>query len=179
MERLKGKICVITGTTSGIGRKSAEIFHAEGATVIMGARREAEGRALEKALGARAHFLKTDVTVEADVQRLIGFAVEKYGRLDVLFNNAGGPAPTGGIEGVPVDRFRAALDVLLTSVMLGMKHAAPVMIRQKSGSIINNGSVAGTRAGLSSSMTYSAAKAAVIHLTKCVAMQLGEQNVRV
>ena len=78
-----------------------------------------------------------------------------------------------------MDGFDAAMATLVRSVMLGMKHAAPVMIKQGSGSIINNGSVAAVRAGLSSSMVYSAAKAAVVHLSTCVAMQLGEQNIRV
>jgi NAD(P)-dependent dehydrogenase (short-subunit alcohol dehydrogenase family) len=96
-----------------------------------------------------------------------------------LFNNAGGPAPTGGIETTPVDGFDAAMALLVRSVMLGMKHVAPIMMRQRSGSIINNGSVAARRAGFSSSMTYSVAKAAVVHLTTCVAMQLGEHSVRV
>ena len=97
----------------------------------------------------------------------------------LLFNNAGGPAPLGGIAGIPVDGFDAAFATNVRSVMLGMKHVAPIMIEQQAGSIINNGSVAGLRTGLSSSIVYSAAKAAVIHLTKCVAMELGEQNVRV
>ena len=102
----------------------------------------------------------------------------KWGRLDCLFNNAGGPAPVGGIETMPVEGFDAAMATLVRSVMLGMKHAAPIMMKQGSGSIINNGSVAGRRAGYSTSMIYGAAKAAVNHLTVCAAMQLGEKNVR-
>jgi NAD(P)-dependent dehydrogenase (short-subunit alcohol dehydrogenase family) len=113
------------------------------------------------------------------MRALIGQAVEKFGRIDCLFNNAGGPAQTGGIEGLEVDRFDAAMATLVRSVMLGMKHAAPHMRRQGSGSIINNGSIAGRLAGFSSSVVYGAAKAAVIHLTKCVAMELGESGIRV
>jgi NAD(P)-dependent dehydrogenase (short-subunit alcohol dehydrogenase family) len=113
------------------------------------------------------------------MKALIALSVEKFGRIDCLFNNAGGPAQTGGIEDLEVERFDAALATLLRSVMLGMKHAAPYMRKQGSGSIINNGSIAGRLAGFSSSMVYSAAKAAVIHLTKCVAMELGEANIRV
>ena len=85
----------------------------------------------------------------------------------------------GGIETIPVEGFDAAMATLVRSVMLGMKHAAPIMMKQGSGSIINNGSVAGRRAGYSTSMIYGAAKAAVNHLTVCAAMQLGEKNVRV
>jgi NAD(P)-dependent dehydrogenase (short-subunit alcohol dehydrogenase family) len=119
------------------------------------------------------------VAVEEQMRALIGLAVEKFGRLDCLFNNAGGPAQTGGIEGLEVARFDAAMATLVRSVMLGMKHAAPTMKKQGSGSIINNGSIAGRLAGFSSSIVYGAAKAAVIHLTKCVAMELGESGVRV
>ena len=113
------------------------------------------------------------------MRALIGSAVEKFGRIDCLFNNAGGPAQTGGIEGLEVARFDAAMATLVRSVMLGMKHAAPHMRSQGSGSIINNGSIAGRLAGFSSSMVYGAAKAAVIHLTKCVAMELGKSGIRV
>jgi NAD(P)-dependent dehydrogenase (short-subunit alcohol dehydrogenase family) len=113
------------------------------------------------------------------MRSLIALAVDKFGGIDCLFNNAGGPAQTGGIEGLEVDRFDAAMATLVRSVMLGMKHAAPYMRKQGSGSIINNGSIAGRLAGFSSSVVYGAAKAAVIHLTKCVAMELGESGVRV
>ena len=179
MARLRDKVCIITGATSGIGKRTAEIFAAEGAKLVIAGRREAEGRTVAKSIGAGCDFVRTDVTVEAQVQALIEFALRKHGRIDCLFNNAGGPAPVGGIETIPVEGFDAAMAVLLRSVMLGMKHVAPVMQRQRSGSIINNGSVAAHRAGLSSSMIYSAAKAAVVHLTRCVAMQLGEASVRV
>lgn len=179
MKGLDGKVCIITGATSGIGRRTAEVFVAEGANVVIAGRRETEGRAVAAALGAACDFVRTDVTDEAQVRALVDFTVAKHGRVDCMFNNAGGPAPPGGIESIPADGFDAAIATLLRSVLFGMKHVAPVMVRQRSGSIINNGSVAGQRAGLSSSLVYSAAKAAVIHLTRCVAMQLGEQCVRV
>ena len=179
MGRLNGKVAVITGATSGIGLRTAEMFVAEGARIVIAGRRAAEGEALAERLGADCIFLRTDVTVDAEVRALIGLAVEKFGRLDCLFNNAGGPAQVGGIEGLEADRFDAAIAVLLRSVMLGMKYAAPHMKKQGSGSIINTGSVAGRLAGYSSSLVYGAAKAAVIHLTKCVAMELGESGIRV
>lgn len=180
MGSLEGKVALVTGATSGIGRRSVERFVEEGARVLFCGRRTELGASLENALGAeRCRFMQADVTREADVERLIAACVETWGRIDCLFNNAGGPAPLGGIESIPVDGFDAALATLVRSVMLGMKHAAPVMVKQGTGSIINNGSVAAVRAGLSSSMTYAAAKAAVVHLSNCVAMQLGEQNVRV
>lgn len=177
--RLRGKVAIITGGTSGIGRRTVEVFAEEGAFVLIAARREKEGRELAQSLGSKVDFIKTDVSKEAEVKAMIAYALERFGRLDCLFNNAGCPAPVGSIESIPLDKYETALSVLLGGVMLGMKHAAPIMRVQGSGSIINNGSVAGVLAGYSSSIIYSAAKAAVIHLTKCVAMELGESNVRV
>ena len=179
MGRLEDKVAIITGGTSGIGKRTVERFVEEGARVVVAARRQKEGEALVQALGGNVRFIRTDVSIEADVEAMIAFALEEFGRLDVLFNNAGGPAPTGGIESVPYEDYRKALGILLGGVVLGLKHAAPVMKAQGSGSIINNGSIAGHQAGWSSSLIYSAAKAAVIHLSRCVAMELGEAGVRV
>lgn len=178
-ERLKGKVAIVTGGTSGIGRKTVEVFAKEGASVLIAARREKEGRELADSLGDNVEFIKTDVAREDDIKAMIDYAVDRFGKLDCLFNNAGCPAPVGSIETIPLKGYEAALSVLLGGVMLGMKHAAPVMRQQGFGSIINNGSVAGVLAGYSSSIIYSAAKAAVIHLTKLVAMELGEKNIRV
>jgi NAD(P)-dependent dehydrogenase (short-subunit alcohol dehydrogenase family) len=178
--QLQGKVAIITGATSGIGRRTVERFVGEGAKVVFCGRRAPLGTQLEKALGReRAQFVQADVTLEADVVRVIEACVKSFGRVDCLFNNAGAPAPVGGIETTPVEAFDRAMATLVRSVMLGMKHVAPLMMQQRSGSIINNGSVAGVRAGYTTSITYAAAKAAVVHLTTCVAMQLGESNVRV
>ena len=179
MGLLDGKIAIITGGTSGIGAATAELFIAEGAKVVFTGRRKAEGEAVAKRIGSGATFIQADATSEADWERVIRATLDQHGRLDALFNNAGGPAPTGSIESVPVPGFDAAMALLVRSVMLGMKHAAPIMKRQKAGSIINNGSVAAHLAGYSTSMIYGAAKAAVVHLTRCVAMELGEHSVRV
>ena len=166
MGRLDGKITIVTGATSGIGRRTVELFVAEGARVVATGRRAELGRSLETALGKdRCLFVQADATQEADVQKMLDACLSKWGRLDCLFNNAGGPAPVGGIETVPVEGFDAAMATLVRSVMLGMKHAAPIMMKQGS--------------GYSTSMIYSAAKAAVVHLTVCVSMQLGEKGVRV
>jgi len=176
---LDGKVAIITGGTSGIGTSTAELFVAEGAKVVFTGRRKLEGEAVAKRIGSGATFVPADATSEADWRRVMQFTLDRHGRLDTLFNNAGGPAPTGSIESVPVDGFDAAMALLVRSVMLGMKHAAPIMKRQRAGSIINNGSVAAHLAGYSTSMIYGAAKAAVVHLTRCVAMELGEHNVRI
>jgi len=102
MGRLNGKVAVITGATSGIGLRTAEIFVAEGAKIVVAGRRAKEGDALASKLGAACIFRRTDVTIEDEMRALIGEAVERFGRIDCLFNNAGGPAQTGGIEDLQV-----------------------------------------------------------------------------
>jgi NAD(P)-dependent dehydrogenase (short-subunit alcohol dehydrogenase family) len=179
MGMLDGKLAIITGATSGIGERTVALFVAEGARVVFTGRRQSEGEAIAKRLGANARYVKADATKEADWQQVMSQTLNDNGRIDVLFNNAGGPAPTGGIEGISVEGFDAAMALLVRSVMLGMKHVAPIMKRQRAGSIVNNGSVAAYLAGYSSSMVYSAAKAAVLQLTRSVAMELGEHGVRV
>jgi len=179
MGMLDGKVAIITGATSGIGARTAELFVEEGAQVVFTGRRKTEGETLAAKIGKHARFVQADATLEDDWKRVIGETTKAFGKLDAIFNNAGGPAPTGSIASVPVDGFDQAMALLVRSVMLGMKHAAPIMMQQRSGSIINNGSIAGHLAGYSTSMIYGAAKAAVNHLTRCVAMELGEHNVRV
>ena len=180
MGMLDGKVGIITGATSGIGTRTAELFVAEGAKVVFTGRRKAEGEAVAAKIGPNARFVVADATSEDDWKRVIGETQKAFGgRLDYLFNNAGGPAPTGSITSIPVEGFDKAMALLVRSVMLGMKHAAPIMMKQRAGSIINNGSIAGHQAGYSTSMIYGAAKAAVNHLTRLVGMELGEHNVRV
>ena len=179
MGMLDNKVAIVTGATSGIGERTAELFVSEGATVLFTGRRKAEGETVARRLGKSASYVPADATSEADWQRVISLVMDRHGRIDPLFNNAGGPAPTGGIEDISVEGFDGAMALLVRSVMLGMKHVAAIMKRQRSGSIINNGSVAAHAAGYSSSMVYSAAKAALVHFTRCVAMELGEHGIRV
>ncbi len=180
MGRLEGKVAIITGATSGIGRRTAERFVEEGASVVIAARREDEGERLARSLGVRVSFIRTDVTQEDDVRAMIAHGLNRYGRLDCLFNNAGGGIGAGGdIEAVRLDEFEAMLARNFRSVFLGIKHAAAAMKRQGSGSIISTGSTSGIQGGRSYSMIYSASKAAVIHLSRCAAMELGEYGVRV
>jgi NAD(P)-dependent dehydrogenase (short-subunit alcohol dehydrogenase family) len=176
--RLDGKVAVITGGASGIGEATVRLFVEEGAAVMIADLQDDRGRQLATELGPRAVYRHTDVSVEADVQDTVEEAVTRFGRLDCLFNNAGAAGVGGRIAEIPVVGFDATIGVLLRGVFLGMKHAAPVMTRQGAGSIISTASVAGLGAGLGPHV-YSAAKAAVIHLTRSVAMELGESGVRV
>jgi NAD(P)-dependent dehydrogenase (short-subunit alcohol dehydrogenase family) len=181
---LDGKIAVITGGSSGIGAATARQFAAEGATVIAAGRRRDEGERLAAELslmtaeGATAQFVHADVSAETDVRALIGHVVDRFGRLDCLVNNAGTAGAPGGIAAVEMNTFWHTLAVNLGGVVLGMKHAAPVMTEQGSGSIINVASIGGQLAGWSM-LDCSAAKAAVIQLTRWAAAELGEHGVRV
>ncbi len=175
--RLHDKVALVTGGTSGIGRRIVERFAEEGASVVFSGRRAGLGEEVAAATGAI--FVEADVAHEADAERSIAAATAKHGRLDILVNNAGGPAPVGRIEDLPLDGFDEALAVHVRGTLAHLKHAAPVMRAQGGGSVINLGSVAGHRAGYSSSLIYGVAKAAVIHMTRCAAMELGEDSVRV
>ncbi len=178
MGLLDHKVAIITGGASGIGAESVRQFIAQGAKVLICDIQDAKGEALADELGANADYQKCDVTSEADIQAMIESAVSKHGRLDILFNNAGIPGPTGSIADTPTDEIDLVMNILLKSVILGMKHAAPIMAKQQSGSIINTASVAGIEA-THAPHVYSAAKAGVINLTRSVATELGASFVRV
>src|SRR5271157_877659 len=175
MGALDGKIAIITGGSSGIGERIVEAFVAEGAKVVVAARREDEGRALENRLGV--HFVRTDVASEADVKAMVDRTVAWYGRVDCLVNNAGIPSPMISITEIDVPTIDQVLAVNVRGVVLGIKHAALVMLSQGSGSIVNIGSVAGLRGGMSAHI-YSASKGAVQALTRSAAAELGEKGVR-
>jgi len=178
MGQLNGKVALVTGGASGIGAATVRLFVAEGAKVAIADLLDDEAQKVVKSLGASAIYLKTDVGDEAQVRATIEHTAEHFGRLDCIFNNAG----LGGVDGPIGDTDDAGLlkttAVLFNGVVYGMKHAAALMKKQGSGSIISTGSVAGLRAGFGPHV-YSALKAAVIHLTRSVAMELGESGVRV
>lgn len=178
MMTLVGKVAVITGSTSGIGARTAEVFVNEGASVVIAGRRQERGERLARALGDAASFICTDVTVEAEVERMVAHAVDRFGRLDCLINNAGRSSQYAAFTEVDLEQFDAVIAVHLRAVLAGIKYAARVMAAQGSGSIINVTSVNGTRAGLGGHY-YSAAKAGAIHLTRCAAVELGEKGIRV
>ena len=178
MAELEGKVAVITGGASGIGESAARLFVAEGASVVIADMQKERGTALAEELGSMALFCQVEVRQEAEVKAAVDMAVDTWGRLDCMFNNAGFGGVLGPVEDIPVDEFDMTMDVLVRGVFLGIKHAAPVMKKQQSGSIINTGSIAGVTAGRGP-IIYSAAKAAVVHLSKVTSMQLGEHFIRV
>lgn len=178
MGMLDGKVAIITGGTSGIGKRIAEVFVAEGARIVVGARRTDEGQQLERELGESARFIRTDVSDAGQVNAMINCAVDHFGRIDCLVNNAGSPSPMVSIVDVDMDDFDRVMAINVRGVMLGMKLVVPHMIRQGSGSIINISSGAAIRV-CSTAHTYCASKAAVSHLTRSVAGEVGRHGIRV
>ena len=178
MLELEGKTAVITGGASGIGEATARLFVAQGARIVIADMQRERGEALAAALGDAALYSCCEVRSEADVKAAVNLAVDRWGRLDCMFNNAGFGGVLGPLDRIPVAEFDLTFDVLVRGVFLGMKHAVPVMKKQGRGSIVNTGSIAGLVAGRGPQV-YSAAKAAVIHLSKVAAMELGEHAVRV
>ena len=172
MDELKGKVAVITGGASGIGEATARLYVAEGARVIIADMQPERGVALAQALGDAARFIEVEVRQEDQVQAAVDLAMSEWGQLDCIFNNAGFGGVLGPIEQIPVDEFDMTMEVLVRGVFLGMKHATPVMKAAGGGSIINTASIAGLVAGRGPHV-YACAKAAVIQLSKCVAMELG------
>jgi NAD(P)-dependent dehydrogenase (short-subunit alcohol dehydrogenase family) len=178
MGRLEGKRAVITGAASGIGEATARLFIAEGAAVVLADTDELRGKRIASELGDRARFVATDVSREADVDQAVATSVEAFGGLDIMFNNAGVPGSTGGIEEIEVETWDRTIAVHLRGVFLGIRAAARIMRPQGHGSIINTSSVAACRANMAGH-DYSAAKAAITHLTETTANELGENGVRV
>jgi NAD(P)-dependent dehydrogenase (short-subunit alcohol dehydrogenase family) len=178
MRDFEGKVAVVTGGASGMGEATVRLFVEEGARVVIADVQEAKGHGLADKLAGGAVFERTDVSREDDVKRAVQRALDEFGRLDVMFNNAGFGGAIGPIDEIPVDEFDVTMGILLRGVFLGMKHAAPVMKRQGSGSIVSTASVAGLNGGMGPHI-YCAAKAGVINLTRSVALELAEHNVRV
>ena len=136
MGQLDGKVAIVTGATSGIGERIAEMFVAEGAYVVAAGRRETEGRALEAKCGSNMSFIQTDVTDEFSVKTMVDYAVTRFGSLDCLVNNAGSGSPMVSITEVEAEHFSSVFNTNVWGVMFGMKYAAPIMISRGSSSII-------------------------------------------
>lgn len=173
------KVAIVTGGATGIGRAIAQALVAAGAVVIIAGRDQQRGEAAATALGHNTLFVPTDVSQENEVQQLITAAVDRYGRLDYLVNNAGIEAGMGGFEGTEADLLDRVLAINVKGVFLAIKHAAPVMVRQKGGVIVNIGSFVGTTHPIPQAAAYGASKAAVLSLTRSAAAGYADQHLRV
>lgn len=176
--RLAGRVALITGGASGIGEGTARRFVDEGAQVVIADMQVEAGQALAAELGDAARFAETNVTAEEQIAHAVDMAVDEFGRLDVMFNNAGIVGVIGPIAATPTEAWDNTISILLRGVFLGVKHAARVMTPQKSGSIINTSSTAGILGGLGPH-AYTTAKHGVIGLTKSVANELAQYSIRV
>ncbi|MEM1189289.1 MAG: glucose 1-dehydrogenase [Pseudomonadota bacterium] len=177
-QRLQDRVAVITGGASGIGAATAKLFIAHGARVVLGDIQDEQGQAFAASLGSKALFRHCDVTKEDDVEALVNAAVEHFGGIDVMFNNAGIVGAIGPLESTPAAEWQLTLDILLNGVFYGMKHASKHMKKQGRGSIISMSSVAGVTGGLGPH-AYAAAKHAVVGITRNLAAEVGAFGVRV
>jgi NAD(P)-dependent dehydrogenase (short-subunit alcohol dehydrogenase family) len=182
--RLAGKVAVITGGASGMGRATALRFLEEGASVVVADLNDANGKefvetASQGGFAPRVRFVRTDVAEEADVARMVEVATSDFGKVDIVFNNAGIGGAFGPVTNIEVEDWDFTFAVLVRGVFLGIKHGARAMKRQGTGgSIINTASVAGLSGG-SGPLCYSAAKAAVVNLTRAAATELAPERIRV
>lgn len=177
MGRLNNKVAVITGGTSGIGAATAEVFAEQGCKVMIAGRSEEKGQKLADSLGGNVVYHRADVSNESEIESLLAVVVKQFGKLDILFNNAGA-STYGKFDDVTQEEFTQSMQLLLGSVVLGIKHAIPHMKANGGGCIINNASIAAIRYGQGGYL-YSAAKAAVTHYTKLAGVDLGPFNIRV
>ena len=181
MNEFQGKVALVTGGTSGIGRAAAIAYAREGAKVVVAGRRAAEGEEtvrLVRAQGREAMFVPTDVAQEAQVKNLIGRTLEQFGRLDFAFNNAGiDQQPTPLLEQT-VETYDQVMDINVKGVWLSMRHEIPAMLKSGGGAIVNTSSALGVIAfpGIE---VYAASKHAVIGLTKSAAVEFGKQGIRI
>jgi NAD(P)-dependent dehydrogenase (short-subunit alcohol dehydrogenase family) len=181
MGKLEGKVAIVTGAGSGIGRATAALFAAEGAKVVAADWHEGEGReAVQsiKADGGTADFIQTDVSRPEDVQAMVAAAANSFGGLDVIFNNAGIEGEQAPTADCSLENWDRVINVNLKGVFLGMKYAIPELLKRGGGSIINNASVAGV-VGFRAIPAYCASKGGVIQLTKTAALEYASEAIRV
>jgi len=179
-KRVQGKVCLVLGATSGIGRAAVARLAEEGGRIVFGARRAEKGKEFESQLknsGYEVEFIQTDVTKSADLQHIVDATIKKYGRIDVLFNNAGVSVFKPFLE-LTMDEYDKIQNLNMRSYFESCKLVVPYMVKQKSGSIINTSSIGGI-VGSPLLTAYSASKGAVRLFTKALASELGEYNVRV
>src|SRR5437868_525939 len=176
----EGKVALVTGGTSGIGKATAIAFARAGAKVVLSGRREKEGAQVVaeiKKLGGQAAFVRADVAKNADVKAMVDFTVDKFGRLDIAFNNAG-VEWKGPLDQATEAEYRRIFDINVWGVLNSMRHEIPVMLKNGGGAIVNTSSVAG-HVGLAQVSVYSASKHAVEGLTNSVALEFANQKIRI
>jgi len=177
----EGKIALVTGALTGIGRAAAIAFAQEGAKVVVSGRREKEGQELAaelQALGAEAIFVRSDVRNDDDVRNLVDQTVKRFGRLDIAVNNAGTEGTPGPVTEQTAETYSATFDTNVLGTLLSMKHELRVMLPQGSGSIVNVSSAYGS-VGAAGASVYVASKHAIEGLTKSAALEVAGTGVRV
>jgi NAD(P)-dependent dehydrogenase (short-subunit alcohol dehydrogenase family) len=174
---LDGKVAVITGGAAGIGLASARLFLEQGARVVIGDLQEGETPALRARFGDVMAWVRTDVLFEGDVEALVAHAVDAFGGLDILYNNAGYGGTIGDLDQLNMESVDRSIGVLLKGVIHGYKHGVRAMKTRGGGSIISTASIAGLVGG-GGPLVYSVCKAAVIHLAKCAAIELAPDHIR-
>ncbi|HET9394828.1 MAG TPA: SDR family oxidoreductase, partial [Nitrospiraceae bacterium] len=182
MTVLNDKIAIVTGASSGIGHAAAKLFAQQGANVIVAARRQPELDALVADIersGGKALAVAGDVKDEAYAKRLVDMAVDRFGGLDIAFNNAGIVGEMGPISDLSLAEWHNTLETNLTSAFLGAKYQVPAMIARGGGSIIFTSSFVGYTAGMPGMTAYAASKAGLIGLTQVLAAELGSKCIRV
>jgi NAD(P)-dependent dehydrogenase (short-subunit alcohol dehydrogenase family) len=177
-QQLSGKVAIVTGGASGIGRATVELFVEEGAKVVIADVDAARGEEVAAKLGAAAAFKRTDVANANEVQELVDFAVARFGGLHVMFNNAGIGSSRRRFLEDDLEDFERVMAVNLFGVMIGSQRAARHMAKNGGGSIINTSSIGAIKAG-GGVMSYRASKAAILHFSKSIAIDLAEYGIRV